>query len=109
MFDTLKVPILGVVETMSYFMCDGCDKKHFIFNKEGGNRVAAEYGLPMLGQVPMEPKVASSCDNGKPLVVHDADSRSAHEYRDIAGKVAQQLSILSAAQQGAKTEFTIDW
>ena len=109
MFDTLKVPVLGVVETMSYFVCDDCDKKHYIFREGGGRKVAAECGLPVIGEVPMDPKVATYSDSGSPLVVSAPETAAAKAYMDAAGKVAAQQSIVSAQSEGALTHFKLEW
>ncbi|SMF66173.1 Mrp/NBP35 family ATP-binding protein [Pseudobacteriovorax antillogorgiicola] len=109
MFDTLKVPVLGVVETMSYFICDGCEKKHYIFREGGGRRVAKEHGLPMIGEIPIEPKVAADSDDGKPLVISSPDSIAAKAYLDAAGQVAAQQSIVSSQSEGALSHFKLEW
>jgi ATP-binding protein involved in chromosome partitioning len=100
MFTTLKVPILGVIETMSYFVCDGCDKKHFIFRQGGGERLAREFGVALLGQIPIQPLLAESGDEGRPLVA---------PYAEAAGAVAQQLSIVNAIDDGALNQFSLVW
>lgn len=93
MFDTLKVPVLGMVETMSYFVCDSCTKKHEIFNSGGAEKIAEEHGFPILAKVPMEAALADSCDKGTPIVVSNSDSQTAQAYCEAAGKVAAQQSI----------------
>lgn len=109
MFDTMKVPVLGVVETMSYFLCDGCSKKHYIFRDGGGRKVATEFGVSFLGEVPLETAVAGSCDQGKPLVESLPSSAAAGAYRDIAGAVASQVSMIHEAYKDALSHFSIDW
>jgi ATP-binding protein involved in chromosome partitioning len=109
MFDTMKVPVLGVVETMSYFLCDGCTKKHYIFRDGGGRRVASEFGVSFLGEIPIEPSVASACDQGKPLVESHPSSTAAGAYRDIAGAVAAQVSIIHEAYKDALNHFSLEW
>jgi ATP-binding protein involved in chromosome partitioning len=109
MFDTMKVPVLGVVETMSYFLCDGCAKKHYIFRDGGGRRVASEFGVSFLGEIPMEPNVASACDQGKPLVESHPTSAASGAYRDIAGAVAAQVSMIHEAYKDALNHFSIEW
>lgn len=109
MFDTMKVPVLGVVETMSYFICDGCSKKHYIFQDGGGQRVAAEFGVSFLGDIPLEPTVAVSCDRGKPVIEAHPNSAAAVAYREIAGAVASQVSIIHEAYKDALNHFSLDW
>lgn len=67
MFSTLKVPVLGMVETMSYFVCDGCDKKHFIFGENGTKDLAKKLGYSFLGSVALEQKLTQSADSGNML------------------------------------------
>jgi len=109
MFDTMKVPVLGVVETMSYFVCDGCTKKHYIFREGGGRRVSSEFGVSFLGEIPLEPAVAGSCDQGQPIVNANPKSMAAEAYRDIAGAVASQVSIIHEAYKDALNHFSLDW
>ena len=109
MFRTLKVPVLGVVETMSYFICDGCDKKHHIFRSGGGERLAREYGVAFLGEIPLDPALPIGGDEGKPLVLDKPDSVAAKAYCEAAYATAAQLSIMSAKADGALDQFTLVW
>jgi ATP-binding protein involved in chromosome partitioning len=70
MFETLKTPILGVVETMSYFYCDGCDKKHHLYprgQEGGGPGLARRFGAPFLGEIPFMPQLAQTSDESQGL------------------------------------------
>jgi ATP-binding protein involved in chromosome partitioning len=109
MFKTLKVPVLGVIETMSYFVCDGCDKKHEIFRSGGGERLAREYGVAFLGGVPLDPRVVVGGDEGNVQVQLWPDSPAAKAYCSAAGVVAQQLSILNSVDAGALNQFVLEW
>jgi ATP-binding protein involved in chromosome partitioning len=109
MFDTMKVPVLGVVETMSYFVCDGCDKKHYIFREGGGSKVAKEFGVSFLGEVPLEPAVATASDKGVPAVKANPGSAASRSYCEIAGGVASQVSIIHEAYKDALNQFTVVW
>jgi ATP-binding protein involved in chromosome partitioning len=109
MFDTMKVPILGVVETMSYFICDGCDKKHEIFRSGGGAKVSKEFGLNFLGAIPLEPSVASASDRGIPAVMANNDSPASLAYKVVAGSVAQQVSLIHEAYKDALGFFSFEW
>jgi len=109
MFETLKVPVLGVVETMSYFVCDNCDKKHYLFRDGGGERLAREYGLPLLGQIPFESAVVTGGDEGKPIMKSAPESSSAKAFKLAASHAAAQLSILSEQDQGALNTFSFEW
>lgn len=109
MFDTMKVPVLGVVETMSYFICDGCDKKHFIFKSGGGSKVANEFGLSFLGQIPIESSVATNSDRGIPAVIADSTTPAARAYTEVAGAVASQVSMIHEAYKDALNHFAFEW
>jgi ATP-binding protein involved in chromosome partitioning len=109
MFQSVNVPVLGIVENMSYFICDNCDKKHYIFRHGGGKRVAESLGVPFLGEIPLEPEVAEGGDAGTPIVERRPGSPASLAYKAIAGAVASSLSILSAAQAGLLGEFDLKW
>lgn len=109
MFQKVSVPVLGIIENMSYFICDNCDKKHYIFRQGGGRRISNSLGVPFLGEVPLEPEVAIGGDVGLPIVEKNPSSVSAKAYRDIAGLLASELSILSVAQSGVLTDFDYTW
>ncbi len=112
MFHTLKVPILGVIESMAYFVCDSCDKKHKIFGEGGGQRISAEAGLPFLGQIPLFPEIAAASDKGDPIVLDKPDSSAGQAYRQVAGQLASQVSIINAENQGyaaAGASFDFEW
>ncbi len=109
MFDTLKVPVAGVIETMSYFICDGCDKKHYIFSDGGGEKTAENYGVPYLGGVPIDPKVVAGADSGKPVVKYQPDSIGAGAYIEIAGNVVRQIAILQNLEGQALNNFNLKW
>ena len=109
MFETLKVPVLGVVETMSYFVCDGCDKKHHIFRQGGGARIATEHGVSFLGEVPLDPAMVNATDKGKPLMITSPDSPSALAMKAIAGSLAAQISILHEKNKDALQHFSLEW
>lgn len=109
MFQRVSVPVLGVVENMSYFICDNCDKKHYIFRQGGGRRIATSLGLPFLGEVPIEPEVAVGGDQGQPMVRRAPASASAAAYRSIAGAIAAQLSILTASVGDVLGEYDYKW
>jgi len=95
--DGIRIPILGVVENMSYFSpIDDPEKKYYIFGKDGGKRLAEQNKVPFLGEIPMDKAVADAGDNGFPILL-DAEESIAAAYRLIAGRVAQQLSIAAVA------------
>lgn len=100
MFQKVKIPILGLVENMSYFQCDGCDKRHFLFGKEGGMGLAKKFRIDLLSQVPIVPSVCEGGDEGKPVVIREPKSLVALEFRELAKKVARQ--VVRAQGEGVK-------
>lgn len=108
MFRAVAVPVIGVVENMSYFICDNCEKKHYIFRQGGGSRTAKELGLPFLGEIPLEGRVADSGDAGRPLVYTDPNSAPSRAFLDLAGTVAQQLAIY-ASKAGGIAPFSMEF
>ena len=109
MFNKVNVPILGIVENMSYFTPPELpDKKYYLFGKDGGRRVAEELGVPFLGEIPIDPRMAGYGDRGEPVVVVSPDSQSARAFKDISGLVARRLSTL-AIEEPAALETDIVW
>jgi ATP-binding protein involved in chromosome partitioning len=98
MFQQMKVPVLGIVENMSFFVCSSCGHRHEIFRHGGGSRTAEELGVPFLGEVPIDPEVVVGGDQGSPIVARNPDSPAARAYAEVAGRVAAQLSILSSGE-----------
>jgi len=102
MFEQVHVPVLGVVENMSYFIAPDTGNRYDIFGKGGGQKLADEYGLNMLGEVPLGMEVREGGDTGVPVVVGSPDSPQAVAFRKIAEEVARQVSI-----EAMKPELTI--
>ena len=109
MFEKVSVPVLGIVENMSGFVCDGCGKVHDIFRRDGALRVARSLGLPFLGSVPLEQGVALSGDQGEPVVLRSPESKSAQAFMEIASRVASELSMMRAQADGVMVEYDINW
>ncbi|EEE45812.1 iron-sulfur cluster carrier protein ApbC [Roseibium alexandrii] len=87
MFKKVDVPVLGIVENMSYFLCPDCGSRHDIFGHGGARADAERLGVPFLGEVPLAMKIRETSDAGTPIVVSDPESQSAQIYKEIAGKV----------------------
>jgi ATP-binding protein involved in chromosome partitioning len=96
MFQRLNVPILGVVENMSTFACPHCGRHTSIFGETGGQRVADEYGAPLLARLPLDPETRVGGDEGTPITVRRPDSAQALAFRDLAAAVVKRLDDLSA-------------
>ncbi len=93
MFEQLNVPILGIVENMSYFECPNDGNKYFIFGNGGGEALAERYGVPFLGGVPIALDVREGGDLGMPVTIGNPDSPRAKAFRAISQNVAAQISI----------------
>ncbi|HWW74268.1 MAG TPA: Mrp/NBP35 family ATP-binding protein [Pyrinomonadaceae bacterium] len=93
MFETVNVPVLGVVENMSYFVAPDTGLRYNIFGEGGGRRLSEEYGVPFLGSVPLGMQVREGGDKGVPVVVGDPESPQAEAFRAVAEEVARQVSI----------------
>ena len=91
MFRKVNVPVLGIVENMSYFICRHCGQREEIFGHGGGRKTAEMLGVPFLGEVPIDPKVVIGGDTGEPIVVMDPQSAAAHAFTSIAAKVVAQI------------------
>jgi ATP-binding protein involved in chromosome partitioning len=91
MFERVAVPVLGIVENMSYFICPHCQNKHRIFGEGGGKNLAEELHVPLLAEVPFFPAVLSGGDRGEPIVVSEPETPAAQALTDLAGKLAGML------------------
>jgi ATP-binding protein involved in chromosome partitioning len=102
MFDKVMIPILGMVENMSYFVCDNCGKEHDIFSRGGAQRAADRFNVPFLGEIPITPALREGGDKGVPILVQDPGSVVSKSFLQIAARLAGQLSIASerARRQG---------
>jgi ATP-binding protein involved in chromosome partitioning len=87
MFERVNTRVLGIVENMSWFECPHCGKPSSLFGSGGGQRLADELGLPLLGQVPLYPRVLEGADRGEPIVVADPESAAAKALVAIADRV----------------------
>ena len=91
MFQRLNVPMLGVVENMSYFVAPDTGTRYAIFGEGGGKKVADEYGVPLLGQLPLDPDTRKGGDEGAPIIVRRPQSAQAAAFRDVARRVVERL------------------
>jgi ATP-binding protein involved in chromosome partitioning len=93
MFEAVAVPVLGVVENMSYFVAPDTGIRYNIFGEGGGQKLAGQYGVPFLGAIPLGVEVREGGDKGVPVVVSQPDSPQAQAFRQVAEEIARQVSI----------------
>jgi ATP-binding protein involved in chromosome partitioning len=93
MFDKLNVPMLGVVENMSYFECSKCNEKHHIFGKGGAEKISEKHNMPLLGAIPLNSGIMEGSELGKPVMITHPDSPSAEAFTVAAKNIAAQCSI----------------
>jgi ATP-binding protein involved in chromosome partitioning len=96
MFQKLNVPILGIVENMSYFVAPDTGTRYAIFGEGGGQRLGSEYGVPLLAQVPLDPDTRRAGDEGTPITLRRPQSPQATIFRELAGAVRRRLDELAA-------------
>ncbi|MGB4334809.1 MAG: iron-sulfur cluster carrier protein ApbC [Chromatiaceae bacterium] len=93
MFQKVEVPVLGIVENMSTHICSQCGHEEHIFGSGGGQSMADQYGIDLLGSLPLDIAIRVETDSGKPTVVAQPESRITEIYREIARKTAAKLSL----------------
>ena len=96
MFNKLNVPLIGVVENMSYFICPSCNEKHHIFGEGGAKKISEKYNIPFVGEIPLNSGIMEGSDLGKPIMITNPNSPSAEAFRKAAKNIAAQCSILAA-------------
>ena len=107
MFEKVEVPVLGVVENMSIHICSECGHAEHIFGSGGGETMAADSDVDLLGALPLDMSIRVGTDEGKPTVVADPDGAVAKIYRDIARRVAAKLSLKTKDHSAAFPNIVI--
>jgi ATP-binding protein involved in chromosome partitioning len=102
MFRRVNVPVLGIVENMSYFLCPKCGERSDIFSHGGARREAERMGVPFLGEIPLHMDIREKSDAGLPVVATEPDGPLAAIYREIAMKVRDQLGSPAAGHAAPK-------
>jgi ATP-binding protein involved in chromosome partitioning len=92
MFEKVGIPILGVVENMSTHICSKCGHEEHIFGTGGGAAMCKDYGIDLLGSLPLDIGIREQADSGKPTVVSDPDGRITQIYKEIARKIAIRIA-----------------
>ncbi|HEY5971291.1 MAG TPA: iron-sulfur cluster carrier protein ApbC [Pseudoxanthomonas sp.] len=93
MFQKVEVPVLGIIENMAMHVCSNCGHVEHLFGEGGGQRMAAQYGVPLLGSLPLDIAIREQGDAGKPVVVAAPDSAVAQAYRATARAMVEQLAL----------------
>ena len=102
MFLKVSVPVLGIIENMSYFICDNCDERHEIFGHGGARAEAEKLDLPFLAEIPLDKKVRERSDAGEPIIVAEPDSEHAKIYSSIAEQIWKAIEGKAPASAGPK-------
>jgi ATP-binding protein involved in chromosome partitioning len=101
MFKKVEIPLLGIVENMSHFVCPNCGTSHDIFGHGGARQEAEKIGVPFLGEVPLAMTIRENSDSGTPVMISAADGPHARVYREIATKISEQIFASSKAVREA--------
>jgi ATP-binding protein involved in chromosome partitioning len=97
MFERVNVPVIGIIENMSGFICPSCGARHELFSTGGGARLSEEIGAPLLGKVPLQAGLADEADSGKPVVIAQPDSPAAEALRAIAEGLPPRMGVRSVS------------
>jgi ATP-binding protein involved in chromosome partitioning len=109
MFRKVQVPVLGIIENMSYFTPpDLPDRRYYIFGEGGGRRVAEELGVDFLGEVPIDPRIVEAGDRGRPILIEAPESTAARAFQELAGDIARRLAVL-AERTAPVADANIRW
>lgn len=107
MFKKLKVPILGIVENMSFYRCPHCGEREDIFGHGGAREASEEAGIPFLGEIPLDARIRTRSDEGRPVALDGADSPLAGAFHEVAGRLAARISIANAASLDSEPAVVI--
>ena len=105
MFNKLNVPIIGVVENMSYLQCPNCTEKVYLFGSGGGKKISEDFKIPFIGEIPLHQHISAGSDAGKPTVLAEPESFPAQSFEKASKVVAGRISVIAAelkAQQEAE-------
>ncbi|MBA4318168.1 MAG: MRP family ATP-binding protein [Flavobacterium sp.] len=108
MFERVNVPVLGIIENMSYFIAPDTLKRYDIFGNGGGEKLAKELSVPFLGDIPIDPRIRVGGDKGEPLVYALRETLQAEKIVEISKNLAAQISISLNAGTSAKIEISLD-
>lgn len=109
MFNKLNVPIVGIIENMSYLQCPHCNEQISLFGKGGGKKISEDFGLPFISEIPLHPGIRESSDVGKPTIISEPDSVQSQVFTKAAKLIAGRISILASeikAQEQSENQQT---
>jgi ATP-binding protein involved in chromosome partitioning len=101
MFNKLNVPIIGVIENMSYLQCPHCQESIHIFGKGGGHRVSEKFNVPFVGEIPLHTQIMEGSDTGKPITLSEPGSIQANAFTNMAKTVAGRISVIASEMKAA--------
>jgi ATP-binding protein involved in chromosome partitioning len=107
MFEKVNVPVLGIIENMSYYICSHCGQRENIFASGGGKREAAELKTPFLGEIPIYTPIRIGSDKGKPIVLSEPNGPQSRHIRQLARNMAAQISIHQYSNASPKIEINL--
>jgi ATP-binding protein involved in chromosome partitioning len=99
MFRRVDVPVLGIIENMSYFICPKCGERTEIFHHGGAQQTAVRLGVEFLGEIPLDIDIRTTSDDGRPIVLSAPDSPHAKSYLGIAGRVLDAVKGAAGARK----------
>lgn len=111
MFNQVQIPIIGIVENMSYYQPPNQEEKIYLFGKEGGRRLAQNSGAAFLGEIPVDQEICHCTDSGEPLIHknHTPLHPSAQAFLSLANQLTEELRVLKALSNGALQNFELTW
>jgi ATP-binding protein involved in chromosome partitioning len=108
MFEKVEVRVLGVVENMSVHVCSQCGHVEHVFGSGGGARMATQYGVQLLGELPLDIKIREDADGGAPTVIAEPGSARARAYFQMARRTAARLATLNKDYSRAFPKITVE-
>jgi ATP-binding protein involved in chromosome partitioning len=108
MFNKLNIPIVGVIENMSYLQCPHCNEHIHIFGKGGGQKVSEQFNIPFIGEIPLHPHIMEGSDQGKPITITEPESVQSRAFINVAKIVAGRISVIATemnAEEKNEAEF----
>ncbi len=107
MFRNVKVPVLGLIENMSSFVCDGCGKQHAIFSSGGGRKAAERLEVPFLGEIPIITSIRESCDEGVPIVLRDPNGPAAQAFGAVVDRLVELMARRAIEAEGEQPKLRL--